>query len=403
MGMSQPLSSLVLHMKNGTTAEQNQEGRGLPATRIETISDGSIDLKRVRFVELDEAGVERWKLLHGDILLSHINSVEHIGKSAIYQGIPQTLIHGMNLLLLRPDQNLVLPEYLHFGLRSVKVREHIRARCKRAINQASINQKELGAIELPVPSLEEQSSIVDLLSRAEGIVRLRREAERKAAELIPALFFDMFGDPATNPKGWPVVTLGTVVEEFRYGTSHKSGPTGFPVLRIPNVIGNQLEPSGMKLVEVPSAEADRLRLLDGDFLFVRTNGNPDYVGRSAVYDSSVMQQAGFDGANILYASYLIRARMQPATLEPYFLQGYLCSAEGRRKLKERCRTSAGQFNINTNGLASIPIIIPSMPIQLVFVQHCRDVFSIQSQQSAATAKAQSAFDALLARAFSTTT
>ena len=257
-------------------------------------------------------------------------------------------------------------------------------------------------IEMPLPTLPEQRRIVDLLSRAEGIVRLRREAEKKAAELIPALFNDMFGDPATNPKGWPVSTLGQAVEEFRYGTSQKSGPIGLPVLRIPNVIGNQIDPSEMKLVSVPVAEVDRLRLLNGDFLFVRTNGNPDYVGRSAVFDEDVMQQAGFDGANTLYASYLIRARIQRNVLEPYFLQGYLSSTEGRRKLKERCKTSAGQFNINTAGLASIPIFLPPMAAQLGFVQRSRDVFGIQFQQATATAKAQATFDALLARCFAPT-
>lgn len=155
----------------------------------------------------------------------------------------------------------------------------------------------------------------------------------------------------------------------------------------------------MKLVEVPEAEASRLRLLNGDLLFVRTNGNPDYVGRSAVFESEVMTQAGFNGTNTLYASYLIRARIQRSRLEPYFLQGYLSSTEGRRKLKERCRTSAGQFNINTGGLASIPVPLPPLSLQLDFVQRCRDVSAIQSQQSAATAKAQAAFDALLARCF----
>jgi type I restriction enzyme S subunit len=213
----------------------------------------------------------------------------------------------------------------------------------------------------------------------------------------------MFGDPATNQKGWPISTLGQVVEEFRYGTSQKSGPVGLPVLRIPNVIGNQIDPKEMKLVSVPVAEVDRLRLLKGDFLFVRTNGNPDYVGRSAVFDEDVMQQAGFDGSNTVYASYLIRARLQRNIIEPYFLQGYLSSAVGRRQLKERCKTSAGQFNINTAGLAAIPIFLPPMAAQSSFVRRTCDVFDIQSQQSSATAKAQVTFEALLARCFAPTT
>ena len=62
-------------------------------------------------------------------------------------------------------------------------------------------------LELTLPPIPEQRRIVDILSRAESIVRLRREAQKKAAELIPALFLDTFGDPATNPKGWPVSVI----------------------------------------------------------------------------------------------------------------------------------------------------------------------------------------------------
>jgi type I restriction enzyme S subunit len=255
-------------------------------------------------------------------------------------------------------------------------------------------------LEINLLSLGEQLRAVDILSRAEGILRLRHDAEKKAAELIPALFLDMFGDTATNPKGWPVTTLGEVVEEFRYGTSQKSGPTGLPVLRIPNVVGDRLEPAAMKFVAVPETETNRLRLQNGDMLFVRTNGNPDYVGRSAVFEPEIMRRAGFDGDNVLYASYLIRARIRRELLEPSFLQKYLSSAEGRKNLKERSRTSAGQFNINTDGLASIPVPVPTFSMQSEFVSRCRDVFSIQSQQSVATAKAQATFDSLLSQVFS---
>jgi type I restriction enzyme S subunit len=79
-------------------------------------------------------------------------------------------------------------------------------------------------LTVPLPSLYEQRRLVDILSRADGIVRLRREAQNKAAELIPALFLDMFGDPVTNPKGWPVKNLG----EFSRIIGGSSLPTGEP-------------------------------------------------------------------------------------------------------------------------------------------------------------------------------
>ena len=53
--------------------------------------------------------------------------------------------------------------------------------------------------------------MVDLLSRAENIVRMRREAEQKAKEIIPALFLDMFGDPVRNETRWERQHLGEIV------------------------------------------------------------------------------------------------------------------------------------------------------------------------------------------------
>lgn len=78
------------------------------------------------------------------------------------------------------------------------------------------------SLEIPLPLLDEQRRVVDILSRAEGIVRLRREAQKKAAEIIPALFLDMFGDPATNPKGWQTKKLGELVSLMSGGTPPKS-------------------------------------------------------------------------------------------------------------------------------------------------------------------------------------
>lgn len=393
MAVLQPLSSLVLQMKNGTTAEQNQVGRGFPTSRIETISNGSIDPNRVRFVELDAASVDRWKLQHGDILLSHINSVEHIGKSAIYQGVPETLIHGMNLLLLRPDRSLVMSEYLHFGLRSHEVREHIRARCKRAINQASINLKELGAIELPVPSLEEQRRIVDLLSRAEGIVRLRREAEKKAAELIPALFLNLFGDPATNPKGWPVRQVSDFVSRFEGGKNIQAGSengSAYRILKVSAVTSGVYRESESKPSPNGYSPPTSHLVRAGDMLFSRAN-TEELVGATAIVEKT-------DGKTLLPDKlwrFVWNEPVAPAYMHALFQSGHV-----RRELgKLSSGTSASMRNISQTKLYALPLPIAPYLNQKDFAERSAMIHSIQSQQSAATAKAQATFDALLARCF----
>jgi type I restriction enzyme S subunit len=241
--------------------------------------------------------------------------------------------------------------------------------------QPFIKPSDIKARKVILPSLAEQQRIVDILDRAAAIQRLRRAAEEKAREIIPALFVDMFGDPATNPKGWPVGTLAAAVDEFRYGTSVKSGATGVPVLRIPNVIGEALDTKEIKFVQLSPAELTRLTLADGDLLFVRTNGNPDYVGRSAIYSDKQMVDAGYAPNASVYASYLIRARLNRSVC-PAFIQAQLSSAEGRRYFRERSRTSAGQYNINTESLGTIPLMLPPLSLQLAFAEKTKAIANI---------------------------
>ena len=382
----QSLSSLVHLMKNGTTAEQNQEGRGLPVTRIETISAGSINLKRVRHVEPDSIDVEHWRVQRGDILLSHINSVEHIGKSAIYSGYPETLIHGMNLLLLRPDQSVVLPEYLHFGLRSCEVRDHIRARCKRAVNQASINQKELGAIELPVPSMEEQRRIVDLLSRAEGIVRLRREAQKKAAELIPALFLEMFGDPATNPKGWAVAPIAQLCSVQTGATPARDNPLYYggsiPWVKTGEVAEEIIDKAEETITDL-AIQATNCKVFPESTILVAMYGQGQTRGRCAML--------GIPAAT----NQACAAILPSSAIDHNFLFVLLQTQYERIRAMGR----GGNQDLNLSMIKSFDVMVPPLELQAQFCNALKQVRSILSQQAAATQKTEATFNALLAQVF----
>lgn len=174
----QPVGNLLLMIRNGCTVEQNTEGRGFPVTRIETISAERINPARVRYVELEDSEVRKWRMMSGDILFSHINSEPHIGRTALYEGEPHVLIHGMNLLLMRPDIATVQPRYLLELLRMPAIRVALRQRCKRAVNQASLNQTDVCSLEVPVPPLELQERFAAL---ARQLARLR-SLEEKASE-----------------------------------------------------------------------------------------------------------------------------------------------------------------------------------------------------------------------------
>lgn len=65
-----------------------------------------------------------------------------------------------------------------------------------------LNKSNFGKIKMPLPPISEQRRIVEILDQADALRKKRAEADAKAARILPALFYKMFGDPATNPKGW---------------------------------------------------------------------------------------------------------------------------------------------------------------------------------------------------------
>lgn len=182
------LKKVLTTLRNGLTVTQNTHGKGYPVTRIETISEEKIDPNRVGYIsELSERDINEYRLIERDILFSHINSLEHIGKTAIYEGVPKLLIHGMNLLMLRPNKNEVYPEYLLYTLKFFKMRNIFRAMAKKAVNQASINQTELGRLKIALPSLPEQRKIAKVLSGVDGAIRRVNESIAKTGRLKKGL------------------------------------------------------------------------------------------------------------------------------------------------------------------------------------------------------------------------
>jgi type I restriction enzyme S subunit len=144
------------------------------------------------------------------------------------------------------------------------------------------------SLDIPLPSPNEQRCLVDILSRAEGIVRLRREAQKKTQELIPALFLDMFGDPATNPKGWPVALLGELITDgpqnglYKHASSYGEGT---PILRIDSFYDGQVKSLQiLKRVRITPEEQLKFRLRAKDIVINRVN-SVEYLGKSTIIPS----------------------------------------------------------------------------------------------------------------------
>jgi type I restriction enzyme, S subunit len=382
----------IAEVITGSTPPTNNPvyyGGSIPfVTPVELDQDVPITKSKIY---LTSEGAERSRQLPPEaILVCCIGSIGKVG------------ISGTNVVTNQQINALVLDRkkaYSRYVLHACRQLKPILETIAPSTTVKIVNKSRFSGLTIPLPPLDEQRRIAIILDKADALRRKRRAAIQKLDSLTQSIFLELFGDPATNPKLWPLTTLGEVVAEFRYGTSNKSSNLGKPALRIPNVVGGTLNLEDLKTVPVEDGEFQRLRLSDQDLLLVRTNGNKEYVGRCALFDGKLAVTSGFLPKDFIYASYLIRARMRAGSVEPEFIRDYLLGSEGRRQLLARSKTSAGQFNINTEGLSKIPVPLPPLELQKQYVRRTRRVSEMKGKFSAAEAACLNVSQSLQSRAF----
>ncbi|MFZ3502182.1 restriction endonuclease subunit S [Vibrio harveyi] len=190
------LDDIQVRISNGANVAQHDQKVGYPISRIETIWNETIDFERVKYIEeKDEDFVEKYKLQKGDILFSHINSDFHLGKTAIVKNTQQTLIHGINLLLIRLSDN-VSSEFVNYQFKYLRYKGLFIAHAQRAVNQSSINQKKLKNFDFVLPPLNEQQRIVEkieeLFSELDSGIKSLTKTKQQMAVYRQALLKQAF-------------------------------------------------------------------------------------------------------------------------------------------------------------------------------------------------------------------
>lgn len=326
----------------------------------------------------------------GDVLVSTVRP--NLNAVALVPASLDGAVASTGFCVLRANSR-ALPEYLLYFVRSQVFVESLCTLVAGAMYPAVSDSQVLDQ-QLPLPPLPEQRRIVDLLSRAEGIVRLRREAEKKAAELIPALFLDMFGDPATNPKGWTTASLGELIVNGPTNGLYKHSSfygTGTPILRIDAFYdGRVTDLANLKRLRVDASELSRFALAKDDLIINRVN-SPEYLGKSAWIPELPEP--------IVFESNMMRFAVDPQRVAPGFVIQLLQTGHAKAHFLANAKHAINQSSINQQDVKSLRVTVPNLDLQKQFCQRCNDIVSIQSQQSTATAKAQATFDALLADAF----
>ena len=207
-------------IRNGANIKQGVVDGGYPITRIETTANDKFNRDRMGYAGItDIKKYESYVLEDGDLLMSHINSVQYLGRTVLYekQG-DEKIIHGMNLLGMKANRDILKPAYARYYFYSRPFREQVGKITKKSLNQASFAVADLKKIKMKVPDLAVQEEVVEILNRLNCVIEERQQELQKMDELIKARFVELFGDQTANPYGWQQTSIGACCA-LKSGTS----------------------------------------------------------------------------------------------------------------------------------------------------------------------------------------
>ena len=220
------IADVCTFIKNGANIKQERGAGGVPITRIETLSGGVFNRDRLGYANLATPDKYlSYVLEYGDLLFSHINSKTYIGRTVVY--VPENdeqVIHGMNLLRLKLDFDLMSPFFFQYYTRTDIFKAQVANRRKDAVNQSSITTTDIKTISLPVPPIAEQGKIVAELDCLSGIIEKKKQQLKELDALAQSIFYEMFGENAEGRNKWKIAKLGNVCKTTSGGTPSKGHP-----------------------------------------------------------------------------------------------------------------------------------------------------------------------------------
>jgi len=253
-----------------------------------------------------------------------------------------------------------------------------------------IDRESILSFPIPLPPPSEQRRIVELLDQADALRRKRLEAAALAERVLPALFYQMFGDPATNPMGWVKTTLANAGAKIRYGlgTPPERQNGGIPFIRATNITRGTISKQDMMLVDAQSVPKSRNAFLEAhDVIVVRSGAYTGDVAQvTEKWEGSVV---GYDLV-VSPGKELIGEYVEATLLTPFVQENYF----GKHK------TRAGQPHLNAKQLKETPILKPPMGLQEAFSDRIQRLRELRTQANRISWGLEILFTTMLHRAFS---
>jgi type I restriction enzyme S subunit len=354
---------------------------------IAGVDRDSKSISKADEVPSDDAPSRARKIIEtSDVLVStvrpNLNAIALVPESLDYE------IASTGFAVLRANRELLDPKYLFYWAQSTEFVNFLVANATGA-SYPAVTDGVVKRATIPLAPPKEQSRIVELLDEADRLRCLRREADAKAARIMPALFLKMFGDPATNPMGWPTNRLDFWFDVFGGGTPSKANDEYWKG-DIPWV-----SPKDMKVDVIQDTEDH----ITQDAIANSATKLVDPGCVLIVYRSGILAHT-FPVAiagRALTLNQDLKALASRGEVLNEFIYGWLMSAQ---KLALSCvKKGATVHNIDGQRFLGLQVPKPPRNLQEDFARHLQALLLLKNEREKAAQEVETLFALLLQKAF----
>jgi len=380
------------------SAKQNKGVRPRPFLRTSNVYWGYLDLSKLDLMDFTEEEEQKFALQPGDLLVCEGGDV---GRTAMWEGQMQGVYYQNHLHRLRARDNNVNPAFVMYWLQTAFTLLNLYSGSSNKTTIPNLSQGRLAVFPIPLPPLPEQRAIAHVLRTVQRAKEATDSVIAALKELKKSLMQHLFTYgpvPVTErervamqeteigplPAHWRVVRLGEVAEKPQYGftAAAQRDPVGPKMLRITDIQDGNVNWNAVPYCECGIEDIPKYLLEAGDILFARTGS----VGKAFLV-SSVPEPS-------IFASYLIRVRVDRAKLDPQFAFLFMQSSAYWSQIASQTH-GAVQPNVNATQLRSLLLPLPPLSEQREIARILQAVDAKIDAEQARRAALEELFKSLL--------
>ena len=298
------------------------------------------------------------------------------------------------LVAFPKDETQVYPRFVYFYISGNMqlLEDGFKGAGLKHISKGYINE-----IQIPLPPLETQKRIADILDAADALRQKDQELLKKYDELAQAIFIDLFGDPVKNEKGWRKYLFSELLLKIESGWSPicletKASEDEWGVLKLGSITKCKYNENENKALPPSETAKKNLEVRTGDLLFSRKNTHELVAATAYVHKTR---------PNLMMSDLIFRLVIKDKTqISPIYLHKLLINPNKRSQVQKLANGAAGSMpNISKEKLLNLEIEVPPISLQKQFESYLENIESSKTNAQESIYKSVSLFNSLLQKAF----